>query len=450
MAPTTVLYAALLTVLGAGVAGVLPALRMTGRGVGAQLRHIAAGAGGPRFGRMWTVVIVAQVAITVASPSAAFFARRYVTGMQSIDAGFPAGEYLSVRLELDPSERDPVGEPSVERLQAVAREFEQGLSTEPGVSGVTLTSRLPRTLHPTRWIEIDEGPAEASLYRRGHRITAASVDLAYFDVLGAPILAGRGFQSGDAVDAGAEPPRMVIVNRSFVEHVLGGSNAVGRRVRYEQGDLPQPWYEIIGVVPDLGTVTDDPYNLSGIYHPMTPSAAPLHMVVHVRGGPEAFASRLRALAAAVDPALRLHDVLPLDEVGSSLWLELAFLFKMLVGLSAVALLLSLAAIYATTAFAVARRRREIGIRVALGARADRVLGVILGRSLAQVGVGVLAGGGLTAALAYGIMRGALWPKGVAWVAAYAGLMMAVCLLACVVPTRRALAVEPAEVLKADG
>jgi predicted permease len=448
--PTTVLYAGLLTLLGAGVAGVVPGLRMTGRGVGGQLRQIAAGAGGPRFGRLWTAVIVAQVAITVAFPSAAFFARRHVAGMQSIDPGFPAAEYLSSRLELDPSEQDPAGQRPAARRHALAGELVRRLAAEPGVSGVVLTSRLPGTLHPRGWVEMDAGPTEAPLATRGHPAVIASVDVDYFDVLGAPIFSGRAFQPGDA-DPGAGPdaPGVVIVNRSFVERVLGGRNAIGRRLRY-QGDAPQPWYEIVGVVPDLGTVSDDPQNLSGTYHPLAPASGLLNLAVHAPGGADAFAPRLRALAAGVDPALRLHDVLPLDEVGSTLWLELDFLFKILAGLSAVALLLSLAAIYASTAFAVARRRREIGIRVALGAGGPRVLRAVFARPLAQVGMGVLAGSLLTGALGYKIMQGGLWPAGVAWVGAYAVLMMAVCLLACVVPTRRALAVEPSEALRAEG
>jgi hypothetical protein len=297
---------------------------------------------------------------------------------------------------------------------------------------------------------MDAGPTEAPLATRGHPAVIASVDVDYFDVLGAPIFSGRAFQPGDA-DPGAGPdaPGVVIVNRSFVERVLGGRNAIGRRLRY-QGDAPQPWYEIVGVVPDLGTVSDDPQNLSGTYHPLAPASGLLNLAVHAPGGADAFAPRLRALAAGVDPALRLHDVLPLDEVGSTLWLELDFLFKILAGLSAVALLLSLAAIYASTAFAVARRRREIGIRVALGAGGPRVLRAVFARPLAQVGMGVLAGSLLTGALGYKIMQGGLWPAGVAWVGAYAVLMMAVCLLACVVPTRRALAVEPSEALRAEG
>jgi ABC-type antimicrobial peptide transport system permease subunit len=110
----------------------------------------------------------------------------------------------------------------------------------------------------------------------------------------------------------------------------------------------------------------------------------------------------------------------------------------------------LAGIYAVMAFTVARRTREIGIRVALGASQRRVLASIFRRPLTQVALGVLAGTFVTGLLAYGLNGMAVSPRGAAMVAAYAVLMLAVCLMACIVPTRRALAVEPTEALRADG
>ncbi len=453
LAPSTLLYAAVLAVLGAVIAGVLPALKMTGRGVEARLRQLAAGSGGLRFGSTWTLVIVAQVALTVAFPASAFFARREVVRIQAVEAGFPAGEYLSARLETD-RELPPgaaAGPSAAEdraRLGAPARELARRLAADPRVAGVAFTDRLPRTSHPQRYVEVDAGGA-AGTDSRGHPVTGASVDPGWFAVLGAPVLAGRGFHSADT-----EPEaRVVVVNRSFVRRVLGGRNPLGRRVRYTAppGQEPGPWHEIVGVVPDLGMIADDPDNGAGLYHAAAPGASsPVHLAVHVRGDPASLAPRLRALAAATDPALRLHEVLPLDRVGATMWMELDFLWRLLAVVSGVALLLSLAGIYAVTSFTVSRRTREIGIRVALGADARRVVAAVFARPVAQVGVGVLAGGLLTAALAFGALRGALGPGGAALVLAYAALMMGVCMLACIVPTRRALRVEPTEALRADG
>ncbi|MEX2284333.1 MAG: ABC transporter permease [Gemmatimonadota bacterium] len=459
--PATLLYTAVLTILTAAIVGVVPALKMTGRRVEGNLRQLAAGSGGLRFGRVWTLVIIAQVAFTVAFPATAFFARRYVVGFQTLDLGFAAREYLSVRLELDRAATDTASEQFLAKVRATSRELERRLVAEPAVAGVTFTNRLPSTYHPQHWVETDPGGAAVPQSSRGHPITNARVDLDYFDVLGAPILAGRGFHSGDLEGAQnltglvvggsvQAESRVVVVNQSFVDRVLGGRNPLGRRVRYD-GDGPRPWYEIVGVVKDLGLVADNPDNGAGLYHPVAAAFAPqMYMAIHVRGEAASFAPRFRTIAAAVDPTLRLHEILPMDTVGSSQWLELNFLFKLLVGLSAIALILSLAGIYSVTSFTVSRRTREIGIRVALGADPRRVIAAIFARPVAQVAIGILAGGWMTGMLAYGIMRGALWPKGVVVVVVYAALMMGVCMLACVVPTRRALRIQPTEALRADG
>ena len=123
--------------------------------------------------------------------------------------------------------------------------------------------------------------------------------------------------------------------------------------------------------------------------------------------------------------------------------------RLLILLSAVALLLSLAAIYSVLAYTVSRRMREIGVRLALGAGPLRVLVPIFSRPLARVALGVTTGAALVAAIVPAIFGG-LSAAQVGLVAVYAVFMLAVCLLACIVPTCRAMRVEPAEVLRADG
>jgi hypothetical protein len=192
--------------------------------------------------------------------------------------------------------------------------------------------------------------------------------------------------------------------------------------------------------------------VAGVYHPLAADAAgPLHVAVHLGGGgagarsrADAFAPRLRAVAAAVDPTLRVDAVARMDTL-SDPGVEFAtFWVRLLAVVSAVAMLLSLAGIYAVMSFTVARRTREIGIRVALGASRRRVVAAVFARPLAQVGLGVAAGGVLTA-----MLGGRASPAALAGVLGYAVLMFGVCLLACVVPTRRALRVEPTVAMRVD-
>ena len=461
LAPATVLYAGALAVLGAVIAGVVPALKVTGRRVEARLRQSAAGAGGVQFGGVWTAVIIAQVAVTVAFPATAFFARRHVVEVQSLDGAFSGEEYLSVRLEMDRetppgTSADAARAEFLARFGATVQELERRLTAEPGVVGVTFADRLPRTLHRSRPIEVD-GEAASPDSGLEHRASIASISVDFFEVLDTPILAGRAFHSGDL----ASDRRVVIVNASFVHRVLADRNPIGHRVRYlpeDRGEArsadeePGPWYEIVGVVGELGMISGDvePGGTRGLYHPMElGDAFPIHMAVQLGPDPESFAPRFRAIAAAVDPTLRLHEILPLNELGQTMWLEMDFLSRLLAGVSSIALILSLAGIYSFMSFTVSRRTREIGIRIALGSDKRRIFAAIFRRPLLQVGTGVLVGGVLVAALSTAVLLG-LSVGEAALIAAYATLMMGVCMLACIVPTRRALRVEPTEALRAEG
>jgi putative ABC transport system permease protein len=460
LSPATLLYAAALTVLGAAVAGVLPALKVT-RGLGSRLRQASAGGGGLRFGGVWTAVIVTQVAVTVAFPVHAFFILRHSAHLRALDVGVPADEYLTARLEMDreAASADTSAAALAARFAATLGELERRLSADPGVAGVTFADALPGMYHPQRRVQVEGArPADEALRPCGDARAAcarsASVAADYFDAMGAPVLSGRAFHSGDL----ASGARVVIVNQSFVDRVLAGRNPVGLRVRYvepaagETGDAgPGPWHEIVGVARDLGMTTGgDPADGAGIYHPLDPgTASPVHLAVRARGEPAAFAPRLRAAAAAADPSLRLYDVLPLDEIhgGDLRWLS--FLFRLTVLAITVAIVVSLAGIYAVMSFTVARRTREIGIRVALGADARRVVLAVFARPLAQVGMGVAAGSAVIALSLLVASRGAVTAGGAALFVAYAALMLGVCLLACVVPTRRALRVEPTGALRAE-
>ncbi len=460
LSPWTVLYAVGLTVLGAAIAGVLPGLKAT-RGLQARLRQAAAGAGGLRFGGIWTAVIVAQIAVTLAFPVVAFGVHSGVRGARTMVADFPAAEFLSARIALD---REPVAGADtsfaafIARRQATARELERRLHAEPGVVGVTFAERLPRMHHLPHWIEVDSGGAapQDPRFPGGYRTSSSAVDADYFDVLGAPVRAGRAFHAGDL----APDSRVVLVNESFVRLVLGGRNPIGRHLRYswrndESGPLsdgaePGAWHEIVGVVPDLGMSAAEDPKVAGFYHPLAADVVvPLHVAVRVRGGDAAaFAPRLRAVAAAVDPTLRVDAVARMDTL-SNPGIEFAmFWVRLLAVVSAVAMLLSMAGIYAVMSFTVARRTREIGIRVALGASRRRVVGAIFARPLAQVALGVAAGGVLTVMLSGGVEEAT--PGTLAGALAYTVLMAGVCLLACVVPTRRALRVQPTEAMRADG
>jgi predicted permease len=451
----TVLYVSGLALLGAAIAGVGPALKVTGRQVGSRLRQAASGAGGMRLSGVWTVVIVAQVAVTVAFPATAFFFQRYVARVQSLDLGFAAEEYLSVHLEVDGAagaggeEAASARSPSATRLAAVRQELAERLAGEAGVIGIAFADRLPGDVHPRRRVELEETGPPSGEEVPLHRAAVASVDVGFFDVLEAPVRAGRGFDAGDH---GANPG-VAMVNEAFVEEILSGRNPIGRRVRYvvPAGEPAEAWLEIVGVVDNLGMIGGafDLGHEPGIYHPLARDAYAADVVIHAAGDPELLVGRLRTVAATVDPALRLHDIRRLDRISESMWRESEFLYRLLTGVSTVALLLSLTGIYSVMSFTVSRRTREIGVRVALGSDRRRIVVAIFRRPLVQVLAGIGVGAVLVSLVARGL-TGSLSAGEIFLVALYSTLMLAVCMLACIVPTRRALGIEPNDALRAEG
>jgi hypothetical protein len=290
-----------------------------------------------------------------------------------------------------------------------------------------------------------------------YEATVAGIEPSYFDVLEAPILAGRAFNAADyAPNANA-----AIVDQGFVDQVLQGRNPIGQQVRFvgDRNDAaarPNPWLEIVGVVKELGMGTPmRKGRAAGLYVPATPDRFDqVYMMVHVHGDPMSVGPSLREIATAVNPMLRLSVFQRVDEVNEGILWVVRLWLRVTILMTAIALLLSLAGIYAVLSFIVARRTREIGLRVALGASRQRVVGDIFRRPLLQVGFGILAGAALIAA-AGSIetempgLSGGLSPRDVAMILAYAILMLGVCLLACVVPTRRALGVEPTIALRMD-
>jgi hypothetical protein len=281
------------------------------------------------------------------------------------------------------------------------------------------------------------------------------VDSAFFDAFGIPLLAGRGFEPGDPQGSA------VLVNRSFVNRVLAGGNPIGRVVRVvnRNGPVadrngPVAGYEIVGLVGDQFSQSDQPT----MYRPLAPVAVPepgdvLSVRFAMRTGspiPPGLANRLREITAGLDPALRVDDLQTLDEI---YWLLSLGEYIEGSGLAVLALgivLFSVAGIYTLMAFTVVQRRREIGIRSALGASPLRLVLGIFRRVLVPVSAGV-ALGGLTALLLDFYLSPFLFREGgrpLPWVLPAAeAFILFVGVMAVFGPTRHALGVDPAEALR---
>lgn len=436
----TVLYTGLLTLFGAAIVGILPALRVTKINVQEALRNEGAARSGLRFGGFWTTIIVMQVAITVAFiPLAAggvFESNRFRQRAE----GIGAERYLTARIAMDREDYGLDSAAFAVRARASIHELERRISAEPGVEHVAFADRLPVMDQFKYQIEVDTMTGAPATGLRTS--TLVNVSDGFFAAFGTSVVAGRDF-----VPLDFETGRAMIVNQSFARHVFGDRNPVGQRIRITSGEVEsiagEDWYEIVGMVADFGWQLPRPHEQSAMYLPAQPLLGHAgHIAVHVRDT-EAFATRLRTLAADVDPTIRLTDVQPLTKVGGGEARTNWALTGVAWLISFIVLLLSATGIHALMSFTVTRRTREIGIRAALGAHPQRIVATIFSRALLQIGLGVVAGSALAALAGLG-------SREVLILLAADGIMLITGLAACAVPLRRALRIDPTEALRAEG
>ena len=448
--PATIAYALLLALVAAALIGLLPALKATRATVHAGLQEITGTGGTMKFGGIWSFIIGAQVAVTLLFVPAAVGIFTNTLRDKPSSAAFPTEHYLSFSLRMDnealAGERGVPDDKQIAARRALAYEaFAGRLREEPGVTYVVHGDRLP-TMSP-EWVAVEmeqDGAPPARLngnYEGGFAM--AAVGAGYHEAFGGRIVAGRGLQ---AADAGALN-RPIVVNEAFMRVV--GRNPVGARVRTLQRGSerePGPWHEIVGVVTDLWTFPADWSGAAYIYR--AASAADLDpVVVAVRAAGDAapLAPRVTVLARQVDAGLHLGNIVTLDDTAAQEHTRMVGGSVVFGSVLLVAVVFSAAGLYALMAVAVARRTREIGIRVALGANPRNVLRAVFTRASRQLGGGILAGNSLILFFAW--RADSLTTDLLVSSLITSVIMAAVGVLACAGPARRALRVQPTEALR---
>jgi predicted permease len=455
-----VVYVAGLAVLAALIAGLLPALSATGRGTQATLRQLG-GTTGAGLGKTWTALVVGQVAIAVAFlPLLIGMAYREARGSATTPV-FDVEQFLVAGLAM---ESDPP--PGVDvvafrrglasRFERIQTEFVDRLEAQPWVADITIAA-VPAGLEARLQMEVEGLSLNGSSTAE---VGLNDVDVDFLGMFGARVLAGRTFTSSDRrqrrdnVYITSDVPRPVVVNQTFVSRVLGGDDALGRRVRLAAVGTPArpgSWYEIVGVVSDLHSNTLQRERVPPVLYRMLDAGVAAGTNVFLRlssGTPSSHESRLREIAAAIDPTLRVNAY-PMERPyrQATVAIRLVGVAVVLVTLSV--LLLAAAGVYALMSFTVSQRRKEIAIRAALGADHGLILRGIFGRSAAQLVLGILLGGA-TAALIDLFADGEIWTRQGAWMLpAISLLVMITGLLASMGPARRALRMPPTEALREE-
>lgn len=477
LSPATLAYAVALALVGAVMIGVVPALKATGGALQPRLGTLtsggpAGGGSGLRFGGMWTVIIVLQVALSVAFlPLAVSMAGTAFRDRQTV--AFPAHEYLTAQLG-----RDAVVAPRTEEEEEAFRaeayrlfqEARDRVAADPAVQGAALASGLSAMNHILSPVEFvgdgvasGDASADAGASTTG-LVRILLVDPGYLELVGATAVAGRTLASADFAPGG----RSVVVNQAFVDQLLGGRNALGGQLRFPERrgessivSIPEAGssVDVVGMVRDSGIDRFGPGTHPVIYAPLElapvnpravglvgmPQAPAVQLFARMRPGADPLPARLYGIVASVDPGLRLSAVGTAEDAwrpahqGERLG---AWIFMAVAG---IVLMLSVAGIYALMSFTVSRRTREIAIRTAIGARQGQIVGTVFRRAFLQLLVGVALGG----IVAVPVLRDGVADNGPRTLVLVSVLLVGAGLAACLVPVRRALAIQPAAAMKAE-
>jgi hypothetical protein len=452
---STILYGGGLAVISAVLLSLLPALKATRGHVQWQLSNRGTGGATLRFGRVWTGAMIVQVALTaIGIPPALETASEAVRNL-NIRARFPSREYLAARIDVDrPFEEETTLAFEERRAQTFAA-LERRIAQEPGVIAVTFGDGAPGSGPRTRFGEVESSPDAEPTYE--DLFWTSAVGPGFFEAFDRPIVAGRAFHEGDR----SPVARTVIVNEAFAREYARDTSTgspIGARLQYsatsERSNVAaEPWFEIVGVVRDLGLDPDDegderPF----VFHAASAgTVSPLVMSVHLRGNPASLAARLPVIAADVDARVYVRDALPLNEWIRQRDMNLVTSAGVQAGVTMLVLFLSALGIFSLMSVSVSRRRREIGLRAALGASSRQVLAGILSRGIALMASGTAAGGALlllaVAVAAPSDQRADDLVLYAGYVGVTAAVMLAACLLACIGPARRALGINPSDALR---
>jgi putative ABC transport system permease protein len=431
---------------GSLAAGLIPAMHLSQVNAGQVL---AGGRDGHAAGtsRRWANgLMAAQIAIALIMLSAAGLFARAFFQMYRTDPVISANGLVSMQLTLTARYGSPE-----QRLQ-FARRLDERLVTTPEFSASTIGNVPLQMLTQLGRTVLLEG--EAPDPSRPPR-TAVYVGAGprYFELLKLPLIKGRALADGDE-QRGREA---VVINARFASLFFGDADPIGKRIQLSQPgpppDTPPAFLTIVGVIPTIPDFNparpDDAMVIAPLYGDPTPSRA-LSIIVR-SDAKAAAAAALRRQVAAIDSELPIYSIQTVDEQLAMTRMAQRMVGSWFQSLAAIALILSAVGLYALTSHGVSQRRREIGVRMTLGAKSSQVLSMFAWRTMRLVAIGVVLG--TAAALAVNQLLasflGGVSPRDPLTLGLVTLLLVAVSLVAALVPARKATRVDPVEVLRAD-
>jgi predicted permease len=393
------------------------------------------------------LLVIAQVALSLALLIGAGLFLRSLWRIQSVHPGFDADKVLTATLNIN------LLRYTTQQGRDFYRRAVERVAGLPGVESVSLARVTPISGGMRETNFVIEGQDEEEINRRRNggdnalqSVGANVVGANYLQTIGVSLSQGRDFTAADIENA----PRVVIANESFARQYFAGQSPLGRRLRI--GGPRNPWSEIIGVARDSKYRALDEAPRPFIYLPLTQNHE-TGMTLHVRaaGDPLNIAAAVRREINSIEKNLPLTDLQPISAlIGASLYP--ARMGAVLIGVfGLLALLLAGVGLYGVMAYAVSQRTREIGLRMALGARARDVLRQVLSEAMTLVAIGMAIGWGLAAALSR-LIASFLFGVGAMDAVTFAAipiLLAIVALVASYLPARRAMKVDPMVALRCD-
>jgi predicted permease len=419
-------------------AGLAPALRATRTDVNEHLKEGGKG-GGSRASRLSRTLVTAEIALSCILLMCSGLMIRSVVNLNAQPLGIETANLLTGRIGLpgtmypDQASRMRFFGELVERLDAHPESLGATVAgTYPGIDGPLMSYR-------TRDMAV---PSSGSLPWTNY----AGVMNNYAEMLGIELRRGRWFDSGDHADS--EP--VVVIDEGFAREVFPGVDPVGQQIMIGRADENARWRTIVGVTePLLLDQLDDPYHPAAFVPLEQTAGGLLTVAVRTRGEPLAFSQALRETVFAVDRDVPVYWVRTLDN-----WIWAGNFTAQLVSLlfsifAVIAVVLAAAGIYGVIAYSVGQRRREIGVRRALGAVDGRILHLVLGQGMSQLGIGL--GIGLVCAVGFArllssMLRG-VSPFDPFTFAVVALTLFAVASTAMLLPALRAMRITPMEALR---
>jgi putative ABC transport system permease protein len=437
---TVVAFTLGLTALTAIAFGIIPALRFSTPDVSSTLNSGGrSGIEGGGRSRVRAALVVGQVALTLMLLVGAGLLTRSFGRLARVDVGFRADGLLTMEYRL-PQNKYPEGPQQWQMHRQIAERVRE----VPGVRAATLVRALPFSGNGnTATLEIvGQAPSE-----KPRRARLNTVDPAYFETMGIPLLRGRGFDEHDTADS----PAVVLVSRKLAERHWPGENPLGRQIRFPDVK-PVVTAEVVGVVGDTKQYNLDETDLGFVYaaQPQNPHIFNT-LAVRTSGDPMQLANAVRAAVWSVDPEQPVWKVRTQASLVERSKGMPRFLAQLMGGYAALALLLAAVGLYGVTSYSVTQRTREIGLRMALGAEPGDVLRIVLRRGLKLAALGLAIG--LAGALAIGrVVRTLLYatsPTDAVTLVTVAVVLLAVAGVASYLPARRATRVDPTVALRYD-